>query len=1335
MIKYSAFRRALAIAVIAVLIEVFRIYYRMTSLIPTLYHMKLHTPYPSSHVHVVTTCRSYNTNESNFEAIRASFASIMNSKPTYSSNFVVKSITLTVHTQNGCDELSQRFGNLENAPSITTDFTCYHETPKSATIFDARRHFFSTTNISFADGDLILFLDHCDTLLDSSSLLNLLAALRNTSSTSMAQTRTIHRRFIFANSLNQENVEKGFLEEEYNPYDLAVGTTNPTLNWTAPNTRSPVPPTSSMLMAVEDALYALEILKEFEFECQDPLQQFWIQMALTGITGYHLPVPVFKHIDSSESKRQQRCRIDVRSVKADNLSSLMHLSMLKSRWRPSLSVIVPFYNVPHVSWFLQTLKSLAQQSLGDFEILIVNDGSDPQLPSTKVLRSFEGTIMKADGWWDGFLPLYDLARDEPKCEELTSLLFGDNQSPSYFEDLPPQDLEPSAKRGTPIPLRILHHTQNVGLAETRNTGVRAAQSHNVFFLDPDDLLSPTALEKWALTASASFGWRPRRRETRVSFLHMPVIHFPDPLGPRCNAMHAAAPKSSGIDSDKRTVHGVSPPPKPEELARELRKRNPLTSTSVVSRWDYMAVGGTCPRTALRYFEDYDFWLRMLSFGREGIVSGEVGLFWYRRHEKGMSSHIMRESVKGLRGWLMKILRFVVEEGKMADESWLQEGRMNNPVIFGDLSRGEAERLLRMRNAQRKGESGQNDGDNLDGFMPCYRTFNPINHLLDEYKTLFQEARRQFLSSAKYIKVLEYPMNQPEVLLNGSLTHPITPLEPLYPAHIFPFNLNLHTAATVNHSHVLYMLPWMVTGGADLYDAHVLKTLNSSQQDTSITLVVARNLPNHPHPWSHVFRPLVRDIWHLQLLSNDSRVQREILEYLAESRNCSVAINSRTIVGYDLFEMWGRIAKLHLARHRRFPSKLMDILHLHHPPPDESNWEHRSARVSRFLKKRIVVSHDLKDHLVNVLGHGDLELGKPLPSNSNSACFEDQNGIWQGGRCVPLQGEELDKIYVIHPPLDVLGSLVKQNNVTDSVLFRIKLSNLISMDVETTSAYLREAALKEILFHGTPGAMASDARNAPSLFFIGRLADQKDPLMWINVASKVNALWKETEGPKVEAPHVHIIGDGELMGAVSKRLHRDKYLAPPAYSTSQKLSTTHLHASVPQQRVPEILMTSSMNGVTILTSRLEGLPIIVLESLGLGIPVVAIWCGGIKEAFEIASGRAIEFGFSATMEDGVETVEVGNVKVTRMLLGSLVHVKCEGLQRDGDKRALVDVATVTQSQVESVMAQEVLRILKEGKEAVAGQIGKRLLKWRHGSAIRRRFAMNQFQESWKEVVRQ
>lgn len=102
---------------------------------------------------------------------------------------------------------------------------------------------------------------------------------------------------------------------------------------------------------------------------------------------------------------------------------------------PLISVITPVYNIDAV--LLQTFKCIKDQSIDNIEWIIINDGSN--------------------------------------LAETTSLL---------------KTLAVENDR-----IRVINHQKNKGLPAARNTGVENSNANFLFFLDGDDLIDPTFLEK------------------------------------------------------------------------------------------------------------------------------------------------------------------------------------------------------------------------------------------------------------------------------------------------------------------------------------------------------------------------------------------------------------------------------------------------------------------------------------------------------------------------------------------------------------------------------------------------------------------------------------------------------------------------------------------------------------------------------------------------------------------------------------------------------------------------------------------------------------------------
>jgi glycosyltransferase involved in cell wall biosynthesis len=202
---------------------------------------------------------------------------------------------------------------------------------------------------------------------------------------------------------------------------------------------------------------------------------------------------------------------------------------------PCVTIVTPFYNPGPV--FDETARSVLQQSFQQWEWVIVNDGStDPQ--SLALLEHYR--------------------RSDPR-------------------------------------IRVIDHDGNRGPGAARNTGFRHAQTPYVVQLDSDDLLEPTAVEKWvwflesypefAFVKGYSVGFGAQNYLWREGF------HSGD-----------AFLEENLVDTNgavRKTVH------------------------QAVDGYDEAMRGG---------LEDWDFWLRCASVGYWGGTLPEY-LDWYRRRPR------------------------------------------------------------------------------------------------------------------------------------------------------------------------------------------------------------------------------------------------------------------------------------------------------------------------------------------------------------------------------------------------------------------------------------------------------------------------------------------------------------------------------------------------------------------------------------------------------------------------------------------------------------------------------------------------------------------------------
>jgi glycosyltransferase involved in cell wall biosynthesis len=192
-----------------------------------------------------------------------------------------------------------------------------------------------------------------------------------------------------------------------------------------------------------------------------------------------------------------------------------------------ISVIIPYYKGE--DYILETLNSVYDQTYKDFEVIIVNDGSD---------RTILDSIEKNE-------------------------VFGN--------------------------LKVIHQ-ENQGQSSARNNGVKSATGKYILFLDCDDLIDKTFLEKTHSILS-------KDQNVRVCY-------------------------SKGKFFEKTDKEWVLRPFKVKDFLIE----NCIPITALIYREDFEKAGGF--DTNLNYYEDWDFWITLVEKGAK-VYKIEEFLFFYR----------------------------------------------------------------------------------------------------------------------------------------------------------------------------------------------------------------------------------------------------------------------------------------------------------------------------------------------------------------------------------------------------------------------------------------------------------------------------------------------------------------------------------------------------------------------------------------------------------------------------------------------------------------------------------------------------------------------------------
>lgn len=195
---------------------------------------------------------------------------------------------------------------------------------------------------------------------------------------------------------------------------------------------------------------------------------------------------------------------------------------------PKVSIVIPCFN--QGAYIDEAVESVLNQTLTDFEIIIVNDGST-DLVTVEKLKSY----------------------NNPKCKVL--------------------------------------HTENSGLAEARNYGIKISSGKYILPLDADDKIGAKYLEEATKILDIENG---------VGIVYCETEFFGDMRG-------------------KWKLPGFS--------IEKILAVNMITSCSMFRKNDYLKTRGYNPN--MKYgFEDWDFWLSLIELG-VGVHKLPEVLFYYR----------------------------------------------------------------------------------------------------------------------------------------------------------------------------------------------------------------------------------------------------------------------------------------------------------------------------------------------------------------------------------------------------------------------------------------------------------------------------------------------------------------------------------------------------------------------------------------------------------------------------------------------------------------------------------------------------------------------------------
>jgi len=154
-------------------------------------------------------------------------------------------------------------------------------------------------------------------------------------------------------------------------------------------------------------------------------------------------------------------------------------------------------------------------------------------------------------------------------------------------------------------------------------------------------------------------------------------------------------------------------------------------------------------------------------------------------------------------------------------------------------------------------------------------------------------------------------------------------------------------------------------------------------------------------------------------------------------------------------------------------------------------------------------------------------------------------------------------------------------------------------------FLRNRQANSIIYNGiaAPGVMISPQNKQKVVGFIGRLEYQKDPLLFLDSLELLSD-WKAV-----------VIGTGPLERRVREEVVRR--------GLTERVT---IKGEVSHQ---ETLETMSRLHTLVMTSRWEGFPLLPIEAMWLGVPVVATDVGGIREIIQDGKSGILIEGRNAT----------------------------------------------------------------------------------------------------------
>jgi glycosyltransferase involved in cell wall biosynthesis len=253
---------------------------------------------------------------------------------------------------------------------------------------------------------------------------------------------------------------------------------------------------------------------------------------------------------------------------------------------PIVSIISAFYN--DFEYFEETYKSIIHQSFQNFEWLIVDSGSE------------------------------------------------DYKSLSLLQSIPQRSEK----------IKVFHQNTNMGVSTARNVAIDHAKGKYLFFMDSDDILDPTYIEKCVLFLELN---------PEFSFVNSYAVGF----------QNEEYWWNQGFNDPRRFIN-----------------ENLVTAMLLYRATDFKKIGGYDEK--LRFYEDWERWLRALSKGQQAWTIPEY-LHCYRRTNNGLLSRSRRNVQEEKRITKLIIDRYRQYWNQVPENFTIKPLRFNTEVLGNKLS--------------------------------------------------------------------------------------------------------------------------------------------------------------------------------------------------------------------------------------------------------------------------------------------------------------------------------------------------------------------------------------------------------------------------------------------------------------------------------------------------------------------------------------------------------------------------------------------------------------------------------------------------------------------------